>query len=80
MANIWKPKPEDRLDWTHPAIQLTRIAPGYLLQELFGYSDSYWEKWLLTNKDLWTARNRRPWIYLDKLGSTNVDINPVDRR
>lgn len=73
MTKVWKPSPEERIEWDHPFIQLTKTAPGYLVQEMFGYSDAYWEKFLHNNKHLWIARNRRPWIYLELLGRTDPD-------
>tara|TARA_R110002049_G_scaffold72490_7_gene187566 strand:- start:152409 stop:152645 length:237 start_codon:yes stop_codon:yes gene_type:complete len=72
-TRAWRPDDTDRIDWDHPYIGITKTAPGYLVQELFGYADSTWEKWLADNKPLWTPRNRRPWVYLPLLGHIHDD-------
>ncbi len=74
-SRVWKPKPEDRIDWNHPYIQVTKTAPGYLVQELYEYADSTWEKWLADNKSLWTSRNRRPWVHLMLLGRATSETD-----
>lgn len=72
-SQAWRPSADERIGWDHPYIKMTGTAPGYLVQELHGYSDSYWQKYLLANKTLWVSRNRRPWIYLDLFGRANLD-------
>ena len=72
-SRVWKPKADERIDWNHPYIQFTKQAPGYLVQELFGYADTTWEKWLGKNRALWIEKNRRPWVLLDMLGRANSE-------
>lgn len=67
-SRVWKPTDEERIDWDHPYIKLTKTAPGYLVQELFGYADTSWEKWLTENHLMLERHNRRPWIDLTMLG------------
>ncbi|WP_430451692.1 hypothetical protein [Rhodopirellula europaea] len=74
-ARVWKPADHERIGWDHPYIQITKTAPGYLVQELYGYADATWEQWLHRNKSLWTKRNRRPWIYLESLGRGSTEMD-----
>jgi hypothetical protein len=73
MAKCWKPTPEERIGWDHPIIKITNTAPGYLVQELLGYEDSFWPQWLNKNKNIWKSLNRRPWVDLRLLAGANSE-------
>ena len=67
-ARVWKPTDAERIDWTHPYIQMGRKIPGYLVQELHQFADSTWEKKLSQNKNLVEYINRKPWIPIEHIG------------
>ncbi|MEL7266270.1 MAG: hypothetical protein AAFP69_15860 [Planctomycetota bacterium] len=77
-SRAWKPKTEDRIEWSHPYIQFTRTAPGYLVQELFGYEDSTWSNWLRNNATMVIRHNRQPWIRLELLSITPQENHEDD--
>lgn len=66
-SRVWKPSKEERIGWNHPYIQMTRRAPGYLVQELHGFADSTWQNKIVDHKDLIVVINRKPWIPLDNV-------------
>jgi hypothetical protein len=56
-----------RITWNHPVVQMG-VVPGYLVQELFGYTDSTWKK---KHRELAAfcckTMNGEPWFCLQSL-------------
>lgn len=61
--------PNSRISWSHPIVQMG-MAPGYLVQDLFGYTDSTWRK---KHRELSAfcckTMNGEPWFDLQSLRS-----------
>lgn len=81
---VWKPTPEERIDWNHPYIQMTGMAPGYLVQELHGFADTTWEAKLSEHRNVVIAINRKPWIPVDLVrvfgcATSEIERNGPDR-
>ena len=75
MAEYENDENDGRIGWNHPYIQMTKTAPGYLMQEFWGYSDSYWKKWLRQNQHLIERHNKQPFVrlYLLEAAPPNED-------
>lgn len=69
------------ITWDHPLI-VHGIVPGYLLQQLLGYSDSYWKKWLADHRFLCKSMNGQQYFSLPAverwLASPTVLIDESD--
>ena len=72
---ITESESRELITWEHPLVK-HGIVPGYLLQTVLGYSDSYWRKWWQANQTLCKSLNGEPWFSLaaveDFLGSRVV--------
>lgn len=55
---------DGRIDWDHPYIKINKKAPGYLVKELHGFTETNWKKWMAENKHAIELINDQPWVRL----------------